>query len=233
MFKKISILVPVYNEKKTIDNCIKNILKADKCGLDFEIIVSDNNSNDGTIEILKKIQNPKIKILFKDKNEGKGANIINALKQSEGDLVLFQDADLEYPPDNYPDVLSPFLKYNADVVYGSRLTGAKLTKILGFPNLIANKIITLLVNILFNRIYSDVETGLKVFKKNILENLDLVSKGFEIEIEITAKISKNKKINIFEVPIIINSRRFDEGKKVTIFDFFIHIFSIFKWRFKN
>lgn len=233
MFKKISILVPVYNEKKTIDNCIKNILKADKCGLDFEIIVSDNNSNDGTIEILKKIQNPKIKILFKDKNEGKGANIINALKQSEGDLVLFQDADLEYSPDNYPDVLSPFFKYNADVVYGSRLTGAKLTKILGFPNLIANKIITLLVNILFNRIYSDVETGLKVFKKNILENLDLVSKGFEIEIEITAKISKNKKINIFEVPIIINSRRFDEGKKVTIFDFFIHIFSIFKWRFKN
>ncbi len=230
MNKKISILIPVYNEVSTIKDCIENILKFNFHEFEKEIIVSDNNSNDGTIEVLKNINYPEVKILYKDINEGKGSNLKNALKHASGDLVIFQDGDLEYSPDNYDDLLHPFEKYQADVVFGSRLTGAKVTKIMGFPNLIANKLITLCVNILFNRIFTDVETGHKVFKKSVLDSLNLVSDGFEIEVEIAAKISNNKSLNIFEVPISINSRRYDEGKKVRLSDFFIAIYSIFKWR---
>ena len=142
MYKKLSILVPVYNEKKTITECINNILKSDTLNLEKEIIISDNNSNDGTQEILKQIVHPNVKVIYRNKNDGKGANLRNALGNANGDLVIFQDADLEYSPNNYINLIKPFYENNADVVYGSRLTGARLTKITGFPNFIANKIIT-------------------------------------------------------------------------------------------
>ena len=128
--------------------------------------------------------------------------------------MLFQDADLEYHPENYPELIKPFLDNEADVVYGSRLTGAKITKILGWPNLIGNKIFTLLANILFNRIFTDIATGYKIFKREIIKEIDITSNGFEIEPEITAKFVKIKKLNIYEVPITIYSRKYDEGKKV-------------------
>ena len=230
MYKKLSILVPVYNEKKTITECINNILKSDTLNLEKEIIISDNNSNDGTQEILKQIVHPNVKVIYRNKNDGKGANLRNALGNANGDLVIFQDADLEYSPNNYINLIKPFYENNADVVYGSRLTGAKLTKITGFPNFIANKIITFFINLLFNRIFSDIETGSKAFKSSVIKNLNLISNGFEIEVEITAKISNNKKLEIFEVPIDINSRRYDEGKKVKISDFFVAIYNIFKWK---
>lgn len=230
MYKKLSILVPVYNEKKTIAECINNILKSDTLNLEKEIIISDNNSNDGTQEILKQIVHPNVKVIYRKQNDGKGANLINALGNANGDLVIFQDADLEYSPNNYINLIKPFYENNADVVYGSRLTGAKLTKITGFPNFIANKTITFFINLLFNRIFSDIETGSKAFKSSVIKNLNLVSNGFEIEVEITAKISNNKKLEIFEVPIDINSRRYDEGKKVKISDFFVAIYNIFKWK---
>ena len=206
MFKKISILIPVYNEAETIKTCIENVLNSDTLNIEKEIIVSDNNSDDGTKKILENINYPNVKILYKEKNEGKGANLINAIKHADGDIIIFQDGDLEYSPSCYKDLLSPFIEYNADVVYGSRLTGAKATKISGFPNFIANKIITFFINLLFNKIFSDVETGFKVFKKSVLDDISLISKGFEIEIEVTSKISNNSKLNIFEVPIPINSR---------------------------
>ncbi len=230
MYKKLSILVPVYNEKKTITQCNNNILKSDTLNLEKEIIISDNNSNDGTQEILKQIVHPNVKVIYRNKNDGKGANLRNALGNANGDLVIFQDADLEYSPNNYINLIKPFYENNADVVYGSRLTGAKLTKITGFPNFIANKIITFFINLLFNRIFSDIETGSKAFKSSVIKNLNLISNGFEIEVEITAKISNNKKLEIFEVPIDINSRRYDEGKKVKISDFFVAIYNIFKWK---
>ena len=229
----ISILVPVFNEKHTIRECINRILNSDTCGLKKEIIISDNNSTDGTKEILKEINDETVKCLFKDKNEGKGANIRNALKYAKGDLVLFQDADLEYHPENYPDLIKPFLHNNADVVYGSRLTGSKITKILGWPNLIGNKTFTLLANILFNKIFTDIATGYKIFRKNILDDINIVSNGFEIEPEITAKISKKKNINIYEIPISIYSRQYSEGKKVKWWDFFIYIYTLIKWKIIN
>lgn len=233
MIKSISVLIPVYNEKSTIKECIKRVLKADTCGLKLEIIVSDNNSNDGSVEILKSINDDKLKCIFQKTNLGKGSNIKNALNYATGDLVLFQDADLEYDPENFAELIKPFLFNNADVVYGSRLTGSKITKILGWPNLIGNKIFTLLANILFNRIYTDIATGYKVFKKDVIKEIKIQSNGFEIEPEITAKISKNKMLNIYEIPISIYSRRYDEGKKVKWWDFFIYIYTLIKWRIKN
>ena len=233
MFKILTVVIPVFNEEKTIEQCISRVLASDTLGLDLNIIISDNNSTDGTREILKSISDTKIKCLFKEKNEGKGSNIKNALKYANGDIILFQDADLEYHPENYPGLIKPFLENDADVVYGSRLTRAKTTKILGFPNYIGNKIFTLLANFLFNRIYTDIATGYKVFKKEIIKSISIESNGFEMEPEITAKISKNKKLNIYEVPITIYSRRYDEGKKVRWWDFFIYVYTLIKWKIFN
>ena len=233
MYKKLSVLIPVYNEKNTIKDCLEAVLKADIGSLDLEVIISDNNSNDGTKEILSKINDPRVKILYRDRNNGKGANIKNALKEANGDLILFQDGDLEYSPNDYVVLIEPFLKFNADVVYGSRLTRAKATSIVGFPNYIGNILFTFLTNMLFNKIFTDIATGYKVFKKDIIKDLEIISDGFEIEPEITAKLSRNKNIRIFEVPITINSRGYKDGKKVKWWHFFSYIYSILKWRFKN
>ena len=231
MYKKLSVLIPVYNERDTIRQCIDAVLKADTRNLELEVIISDNNSNDGTKEILSKIQDKQIKILYRDSNNGKGANIKNALANATGDLILFQDGDLEYSPKDFPDLIEPFFLYRADVVYGSRLTRAKATSIVGFPNYIANIIVTFLTNVLYNKVFSDIATGYKVFKSDIIKNLKITSDGFEIEPEITAKISKNKKIKIFEVPITINSRSYEEGKKVKWWHFFTYLYHLVKWRF--
>jgi glycosyltransferase involved in cell wall biosynthesis len=233
MHKKLSVLIPVYNEKNTIKDCLDAVLKADIGSLDLEVIISDNNSNDGTKEILSKINDPRVKILYRERNNGKGANIKNALKEANGDLILFQDGDLEYSPNDYIDLIEPFFKFNADVVYGSRLTRAKATKIVGFPNYIGNILFTFLTNLFFNRIFTDIATGYKVFKKDIIKDLEIISDGFEIEPEITAKISRNKNIKIFEVPISINSRGYEEGKKVKWWHFFTYIYCIIKWRLKD
>ena len=159
MIKTITVIIPCYNEKNTVQKCIERVLNSNTCGLGINIIISDNNSNDGTKEILKSIKNEKVKCLFKEKNDGKGSNIKNALEHANGDLILFQDADLEYHPENYPDLLKPFFENNADVVYGSRLTRAKTIKIAGFPNYLGNKIFTFFANLLFNMIFTDIATG--------------------------------------------------------------------------
>ena len=233
MYKSLTVIIPVYNEKDTVKECIERVLKADTCGLNLNIIVSDNNSTDGTKEILKSINNEKVRCYFKEKNEGKGSNIKNALQYATGDLILFQDADLEYHPENFPDLINPFIRNNADVVFGSRLTGSKITKILGWPNLVGNKTFTLLANILFNKIFTDIATGYKVFTNKVIKTMDIQSDGFEIEPEITAKISKNSQLNIYEVPITIYSRNYSEGKKVRWWDFFIYIYTLIKWRIFN
>ena len=230
MYKKLSVLIPVYNEEKTIKKCVERVLVAKILNMNLEVIISDNNSTDSTKEILKSIKDPRIKLLFKENNEGKGANIKNALNHATGDVVLFQDADLEYSPENFEDLLRPFFENEAEVVFGTRLSRAKTTRITGFPNYIANKIITFLTNFLYNKIFSDISTGYKVFKKDIIKNLNITSNGFEIEPEITAKISKMKNLKIFEVPISIYSRNYDEGKKVRWWHFFTYLYHLLKWR---
>ena len=231
MYKKLSVLIPVYNEKDTIKICVERVLEADIFNMELEIVISDNNSYDGTKEILKSFTDKRIKIIFRDNNGGKGANIKDALKKSSGDLILFQDGDLEYSPYDFKSLLEPFFLYNADVVYGSRLTRAKATSIVGFPNYLANYLVTFLTNLLYNKIFTDIATGYKVFKNNVIKDLEITSNGFEIEPEITAKLSKNKKIKIFEVPITINSRSYDEGKKVRWWNFFTYLYHLIKWRF--
>ncbi len=230
MYKKLSVLIPVYNEEKTIKKCVERVLVAKILNMNLEVIIFDNNSTDNTKEILKSIKDPRIKLLFKENNEGKGANIKNALNHATGDVVLFQDADLEYSPENFEDLLRPFFENEAEVVFGTRLSRAKTTRITGFPNYIANKIITFLTNFLYNKIFSDISTGYKVFKKDIIKNLNITSNGFEIEPEITAKISKMKNLKIFEVPISIFSRNYDEGKKVRWWHFFTYLYHLLKWR---
>ena len=210
---------------------VKNVLNAKIFNMSLEVVISDNNSTDGTKEILKTISDPRVKILFQETNKGKGSNIKNALSHASGDIILFQDGDLEYSPDDYENLLDPFFNNDADVVYGSRLTRAKTTRITGFPNYIANKIVTFTTNLLYNKIFTDIATGYKLFKKDIIKNLHITSDGFEIEPEITAKISKNKKIKIFEVPICIFSRDYDEGKKVRWWHFFTYLYHLIKWRF--
>jgi len=231
LIKKVSIIIPVYNEKKTIQKCLDKVLSTKIYNFEKEIVISDNNSNDGTKELLKNLNYSNVKVLFRETNEGKGANIINAISHVSGDIVIMQDADLEYSPDDYEDLVRPFIKYDADAVYGTRLTGAKEFRVLGLPNFLGNKLLTWSANFLYSKTFSDIETGYKVFRTSLLKEMNLVSKGFEIETEMTSKISKNKKLIIFETPITIFSRTYDEGKKVRWWHFFTSLYSLLKWRF--
>ena len=228
--KTLTILIPAFNEAGTIEECVKRVILAPKRGLDFDIVISDNVSTDGTREILEQFDDPRIKVVFRETHSGKGANIRSALEHANGDIILWQDADLEYNPADYEDVLEPF-QYGADVVYGSRLTGARYYRVYGTLNFLANKILTWTANILFNRIFSDIETATKVFRRDVIKSLDLTSEGFEIEPEVTAKICKNNRIAVFEVPVSHAARGYDEGKKVRWWHFFTSIWALVKWRF--
>lgn len=228
--KTMTILIPAYNEAETIEECVRRVIAAPKRGLEFDIVISDNVSTDGTREILKKFDDPRIKVVFREKHSGKGANIRSALEHANGDIILWQDADLEYNPADYEDVLEPFF-FDADVVYGSRLTGAKYYRVYGTPNFVANKILTWTANVLFNRIFSDIETATKAFRRDVIKSLRLVSEGFEIEPEITAKICRNNSIAVFEVPVSHAARGYAEGKKVRWWHFFTSMWALVKWRF--
>ena len=194
--KTLTIIIPAYNEVHTIEECVRRVIAASKRGLEFDIVISDNVSTDGTRELLEKFDDPRIKVVMRDKHSGKGANIRTALEHAHGDIILWQDADLEYNPEDYEDILKPFF-INADVVYGSRLTGAKYYRVYGTPNFIANKILTWTANILFNRIFSDIETATKAFRRDVIKSMNLTSEGFEIEPEVTAKICRNPNIVVF------------------------------------
>ena len=228
--KTLTIIIPAYNESATIAECVRRVVAADKRGLDWDIVISDNVSTDGTRQILEKFDNPKIKVVFRDSHSGKGANLRTALAHATGDIVLWQDADLEYNPKDYVDVLEPFFETDADVVYGSRLARAKYCKVYGTLNYFANKVLTWTANVLFNRIFTDIETAIKAFRREAILSLDLVSEGFEIEPEVTAKICKAG-LNIYEVPISHAARGYEEGKKVRWWHFFTSIWSLIKWRF--
>jgi len=227
--KLLSVIIPVYNEAGTIEACIRRVVEAPKCGLDFEIIVADNKSTDGTREILANLKEPKVKVILREDHSGKGANVRAALQHVTGDIVIIQDADLEYNPADYPDVLKPFFEADADAVYGSRLTAAKYYKVFGFPNFVANKLLTWTANVLFNRIFSDIETATKAFRREVIQTLDLRSDGFEIEPEITAKLCKGG-FSVFEVPITHAARSYEEGKKVRWWHFFTSLYALVKWR---
>ena len=226
---RLSIIIPCYNEKSTIKIILKRVEESLKNSqiLNYEIIIVDDLSNDGTKEILKEINNQeKLNVYFHDKNLGKGAAIQTALKYSSGDIILIQDADLEYDPRDYDKLLTPFFEANADVVYGSRfLGGGKYVRIHFFWHYLANKILTFICNLFINLNLSDMETGYKAFRTSALKNVTLKEKSFSFEPEVTIKLSK-KKYKFFEVPVSYNGRSYEEGKKIGIKDAFIALKAI-------
>ena len=214
---KLSIIIPCFNEKNTINIILEKIIQNlnDYKIINYEIIIIDDNSNDGTKELLKNLDhNEKIKIYFHDNNSGKGAAIQTALEYITGDITIIQDADLEYDPTDYEKLLIPFFETNADVVYGSRfLGGGKYVRIHFFWHFLANKILTFICNLFINLNLTDMETGYKVFKSSVLKDISLNEKTFSFEPEITIKLSK-KKCKFYEVPITYNGRSYEEGKKL-------------------
>lgn len=225
---KISIVIPVFNEKDTIHEIISRV-EAVNVGMEKEIVIVDDFSDDGTREILEKIQKPQIKVYFHPKNMGKGAALKTGFSKAQGDIILIQDADLEYNPQEFPKLLAPILDGRADVVYGSRFLGGP-HRVLFFWHYVGNKILTTFSNILSNLNLTDMETCYKVFKKEVISKINLKSKRFGFEPEVTIKISKLK-CRIYEVPISYSGRDYSEGKKIGWKDGLAAIFHIIRYRF--
>ena len=224
---KLSVLIPVYNEKNTIREIIKRVLDT---GLATEIVIVDDGSRDGTREILAEYDGKNgIRVILHEKNAGKGAALRTAMQSATGDVMLIQDADLEYDPREYAGLLKPIEENMADVVYGSRFLGAPHRAIL-FWNMIANKLLTLMTNILYNNILTDMETGYKVFRREVVSGMKLRANRFDFEPEFTAKILKSR-VRVFEVPITFNPREYDEGKKIGIWDAFEAVWALLTYRF--
>jgi glycosyltransferase involved in cell wall biosynthesis len=221
---KLSIIIPCYNESNTIEKIINKVIN--QKDYDKEIIVIDDFSTDGSIEILKIFDEKKIiKLILNNLNRGKGYCIKKGIEQATGDLILIQDADLEYDPDDYKKLLNPILNDNADVVYGSRFIGSEQKRVLFFWHSIGNKFLTLLSNIFTNLNLTDMECCYKVFKSEVVKNIELKENRFGFEPEITAKISK-KDIRIFEVGVKYFGRKYSEGKKIGWKDGFRAIYCI-------
>ena len=233
---KLSVIIPCYNEKQTIGAILKKVIQSlqNYKFLNYEILIIDDHSKDGTDKILKDLsQEEKINIYFHEKNLGKGAAIQTALQYVTGDLIIIQDADLEYDPFDYNKLLLPFFETNADVVYGSRfLGGGKYVRIHFFWHYVANKILTFICNLFINLNLTDMETGYKVFKTEALKNISLKEKTFSFEPEVTIKLSK-KKYKFFEVPITYNGRSYQEGKKIGLKDAFIALKTIILYSLKS
>jgi glycosyltransferase involved in cell wall biosynthesis len=224
---KISIIIPVFNEEKTISQILDKVEHVSIFGHEKEIIVVDDSSFDGTEEILKKYAG-KIKYFRNQTNSGKGFSVRTGIEKATGDVVIIQDADMEYDPNDFEKLIKPIIDGKANVVFGSRFTGEHNN--LFFTHLIANKFITLLIDVLFNTTLSDVEVGYKVFRKSVLDKIKLNENTFGFEIEVTAKILKLKE-KIFEVPISYTGRDYEEGKKIGMKDGFQALWCIFKYRF--
>ena len=210
---KVSIIIPCYNEQSTIKEIINKI--SSQSNIEKEIIVVDDYSNDKTREILEKDLKKSVnKIILNERNYGKGYSIKKGIENASGDCILIQDADLEYDPSDYDKLLDPIINNIADVVYGSRFIGTSERRVLYFWHTIGNKFLTLLSNMLSNLNLTDMEVGYKVFKSNVLKEINLEENRFGFEPEITAKIAK-KNIRIYEVGISYFGRKYSEGKKIT------------------
>ena len=208
---KLSVIIPVYNERTTVEEAVKAVLAVKEAD---EILIIDDGSTDGTRELYPAIQalDESIRIVLHEKNLGKGAAVRTGFANATGDIYLIQDADLEYDPRDYPALLRPIKERRAAVVYGSRFRGGP-TKTMFFWHMVGNKLLTLVTNIVYNTILSDMETCYKVFRADVVEGIPLRAKGFEFEPEITSKVLK-RGYRIYEVPISYNGREFEEGKKL-------------------
>lgn len=211
---KLSIVIPVFNEKNTILEIIKKVEEV-QLPLEKEIILVDDGSTDGTREILKNLPEEKYKIFYQEKNQGKGAAVRLGFEKASGDIIIIQDADLEYDPEEYGKLIKPITDGRADVVYGSRLIGSEARRVMYFWHYLANKFFTAMANALSNLNLSDMETCYKVFSRRALNKIlpRLVSNRFGLEPEITMLIGKNK-FRVYEVGISYSGRTYEEGKKL-------------------
>ncbi len=232
----LTIVIPVYNEQKTIARVVRAVLAAD-IGLDKEVVVVDDCSRDGTREVLRELEReinaggrgPRLQLVFHEINQGKGAALRSGFQQASGDIVLIQDADLEYDPRDYPALLDPILDGHADVVFGNRFHG-NAHRVLYFWHYQANRFLTLLCNILTNLNLEDMEVGYKVFRREVIQSLDLKSNRFGFEPEVVIKVARLG-CRIYEVPISYHGRTYAEGKKIGWKDGVAAIFHLLKYRF--
>jgi glycosyltransferase involved in cell wall biosynthesis len=228
--KKLSIIIPCYNEASLIGKVIENVIKV-KSELEKEIIVVNDGSTDGSanaIELVVK-NNPTVMVIQQPKNKGKGAAIREALKKITGDFVIIQDADFEYDPDDYNKLLQPITEGHADVVYGSRFMGSGPHRVLFFFHTIGNKFLTFLSNLLTGLNLTDMETGYKMFKADVIKQINLKENRFGFEPEVTAKISRIKNIRIYEVGIAYYGRTYADGKKINWKDGLYAIWCVLKY----
>ena len=227
--KTLSIVIPVYNEENTIDELLRSVMAVTLPGWKKDVIVVDDGSKDATRKILRGWEK-KAKVIYKDKNEGKGSALSIGFREAKGDIVLIQDADLEYSPSDYPILLKPFENSHVNVVYGSRFLGAHLSTMFVYAQ--GNKFVTMIANLLFNTNITDMETGYKVFRQEVIKDIVIHAKRFDAEPEITVKVLK-KGYQIYEVPISYFGRKFSEGKKLTWKDGVFALWTLIKYRFIN
>jgi len=224
---KLSVIIPVYNEVESIREIVRRVQKVRMAD---EIIIVDDGSTDGTRDLLAKLDGRRgLRVIFHERNQGKGSAVRAGISQARGDVLLIQDADLEYDPHDYPSLLKPIADGVADVVYGSRFLGGP-RRVTMFWHMIANHLLTLTTNLLYDTILSDMETGYKVFRREVLEGITLRAKRFDFEPEFTAKMLK-RHVRIFEVPITFNPRDYSEGKKIKLKDAFEAVWTLIKYRF--
>lgn len=233
----LSIVIPSYNEAKTIGHTIDAVLDVDLSSaaapVEKEVIVVDDGSCDGTPAVLTGYADRGIRVIRHAHNRGKGAAIRSGFAAVTGDIVLIQDADLEYDPLEYPALLDPILRGRADVVYGSRLSGGRPQRVFLFWHLVGNRLLTLLTNVLFNSTLTDMETGYKVFRREVVRAMNLRENDFRIEPEMTAQILKHGRWRVYEIPISYYGRSYDEGKKITWRDGFGAIATLLRCRFTS
>jgi len=227
---KLSILIPVYNERATILEILDRVQEAPlpKVIDEKEIIAVDDGSTDGTRELLSQVEQQGVSVLYHEHNQGKGAAIRTALARATGDIIIIQDADLEYDPRDYAQLVQPIVEGRAKVVYGSRFLGPRMAMM--FWHMLGNSALTLMTNILYDAILSDMETGYKAFRADVIKAIPLHSRRFDFEPEVTAKVLKRGH-RIFEVPISYYGREYREGKKISWKDGVVAVWTLFKYRF--
>jgi len=226
-YSRLSIIVPVYDERNTVVEIVRRMRAVD-LPVEREIILVDDGSTDGTRDVLGQLSDSTVRVLLHPHNQGKGAAIKTGLAQVTGDLVIVQDADLEYDPEDWPKLLAPVLRGKARVVYGSRFTGERRNML--FTHWVGNRFLSLMTNVLYNTTLSDMETCYKLFDRDVLDGLDIKASGFEFEPEVTAKVLRQG-IRIYEVPISYAGREFHEGKKITWRDGLVALWTLVKFRF--